>query len=134
MWMTPDGVTHTNAHASPAQVVTDRMWASLVSIGQQEGEAAAEVIFGGYAAVLDSLEDLDLSELDPDLEGQWIPDDYLDGDFSTSAEVRDYLGSLPIAWRMDAFEVVTDILDELTARSRWQRLRGFLRRGRRGRG
>lgn len=47
MWITPDGRVNTNAHANPADCVSESMMASLTTIAEREGESSIEVIDDG---------------------------------------------------------------------------------------
>ncbi|GAA3514739.1 hypothetical protein GCM10022234_07070 [Aeromicrobium panaciterrae] len=111
MWITPDGVTHTNAHANPVDCMTDRMLASLAFVAEHEGHAGADAVFEECfrPPTVD-----ELRSLTPGLEDQWIPDNYLDGDFTTSAALAAYLTSVHVDWRLDAVHAVDDVLASLT--------------------
>ena len=130
MWMTANGVTHTNHHAGPAEVVTQRMWASLVSIADREGRAAALAVDEGFVDLLEDVSEgrVDLSTLTPGLEDEWSPDEYLDGEFSTSEDVRTYIDTVSIDWRFEAYGAVADILWDLTEVRGWRRFAGVFRR------
>lgn len=125
VWITPDGVVHTNAHATPTECMTETMVDSLILIAESEGEAASDDVF----SALGELSDEEHSMVTPGLEDQWIPDDYLDGQFTTSVELIDYLKSVDIDWRYDAFYAVEDVLASLTevAVPRWRRVFRWVR-------
>lgn len=111
MWITSDGVTHTNAPATPTECMTERMVASLTFIAENEGEAGADAVF---EECFHPPTDDELVYLTPGLENQWIPDKYLDGEFKTSGDLAAYLKSVAIDWRLDAVEAVDEVLASLT--------------------
>lgn len=110
MWIDSDGVTHTNAHATPTECMTERMVASLALIAENEGEAGADAVFDACFHIPEGDE---LEQLSPGLENQWMPDAYLDGEFKTSEELAAYLSSITIDWRLDAVQAVDDVLMSL---------------------
>lgn len=124
MWLGADGIIHTNAHATPTECMTEEMLASLAHIAKTEGEAGADFVFAG----LEEIDPAEFASLTSGLEDQWIPDRYLDGHFTTSVELREYLRSLDIDWRYDAFFAVDDVLASLTEVPRWRRFARWLRR------
>lgn len=99
---------------------------SLILIAGSEGEAASDDVFDAMREFSDD----ELAMVTPGLEDQRIPDDYLDGHFTTSVELIDYLNSVDIDWRYDAFYAVEDVLTSLTeaATPRWRRVLRWVRR------
>lgn len=115
MWITPDGRVNTNAHANPADCVSESMMASLTTIAEREGESSIEVIDDGredFYGLIDN-DEIEVTSVTPGLDDQWLPDKYLDGSFATAAKVRDYIDTIPLDWRIEAYDVVVDLLEEL---------------------
>ena len=112
MWI-DDGVISTYSPPEPTACMSEKMLAALTRIARSEGKAGADFIFNGW----NEIDAADFASLTPGLDFQPLPERYLDGDFATSAELREYLSAVHLDWRHDAFEVVINLLDSMIEES-----------------
>ena len=113
MWMTADGVAHTAALPDPTWGMDNSFVGSLEALSDDDRDALVDAVT--------ELED-QLFELPAMREGsqalapeaEQLPQGHLTGNFGSVDEIASYLGSLHLAWRLDALLAVKDFLDELS--------------------
>jgi hypothetical protein len=90
---------------------------SLVLIAEREGESAEEFVSDAYERLVVNLASKPtlLGTVTPGLEEKFLPDNFLHGHLGSSASVVAYLESISLDWRLESFEAVEEVLDDLTA-------------------
>lgn len=92
--------------------MTDEFVRSLKALNEHEREIlmdGAEHFYEELDGLLDKL--TVRAPRSPEDDG--LPDDFLSGHFTSGSAVRDYLNSVEVDWRLDAYLAVEDLLDEL---------------------
>lgn len=104
MWITPDGERHTAELVDPTIAMSGSFVDSLDGLDEQERVMLLDTIEGES----ENLFELELTVMG--VEGQELPEGYLDGHFDSSTEIMSYLKSREIEWRLDGYEAVSDYL------------------------
>ena len=115
VWVT-SGRVHTCALPDPSTCMTDDFLMSLVLIAEREGESAAEFVSDVHERLVDNLASKPtlLGTVTPGLEEKFLPNNFLHGHIGSSASVVASLESISLDWRLESFEAVEEVLDDLT--------------------
>jgi hypothetical protein len=112
MWKSFDGTAHTVALPDPTKAMTDEFVRSIEALSAADRELLAEAAEDLYDSLDEILDAMDAREpRSPEKDA--LPGKFLRGEFTSGAAVRDYLDSIDPVWRLDAYLVVEDLLDEL---------------------
>jgi hypothetical protein len=114
MWVDDEGVSHTVALPDGRDRVDAALLAWLEGLGESEISSLEDELDDLQEGVFDEVENL--VHLPFGDEGQALPDDRVIGSGLgqvTLPGLLDHLRGIELAWRLDAIELVVDIVDAL---------------------
>lgn len=109
MWITDDGVLHTAALPDPADAMTESFRNSLDSLFLYTEGTILEILDEDQDALIEEFSE----NPPPDAHGlvaQGLPDQYLDGEFSSADDLMAYLRNADPSWRLDSYLAVSDYI------------------------